>query len=236
MILDLVVLLIIVIYAISGYKKGFLYSVIGIFGTALAAAISSLVSSFFSLMVYKSFFMQPLTDTIQSLIDQLPISAAPIQISDYVIQEGPSFIGNILAFQHVDSHVLADSIGDSYTSSAQVVESFLRPVFVQLITIVMTAILFGILLTILKVVSSKATTKIDETKLGIPNRIFGLIFCIGEGLVVIMVFTLVFQFIMTFVPGDAFTSIQGMINDSIVYKYIYSYNLPGIIIDALTIK
>ncbi len=237
MLLDIIVIAIIALFAFSGFKRGLVYSIIGVFGSLIAAALSSLAATFLSLSIYESFFLTRIQETVAESLSALPEISSASQKAQCLFDSMPSVLVNTLNLTGITQDSLTNEIKTSMIREVPVlVESLVRPMIVRLITIILTAILFVVFTFLIKLAANVLTKTIDIAKLSTANKLAGAIFGLGEAVVLIMVFSLILYFIMMFLSPEHCMSVQNMIDSSYLYKGIYQFSLPDAIISAFTIK
>ncbi len=236
MFLDFLIVAVLVFFAISGYRRGLIYSLVGIIGSIVASIAAAFVSSLIALPIYQQFFMTKITEIAAEPLSALPTAATAGQQAQTLFDSMPQYLSNILNMLGINADSLTQEISNMDLSAAQVLESLVRPSVVRLISIALTIILFGLFAILINVLANVLTKTIDLAQLSIVNKIAGAALGIVEALVVVMVLSLILHFVMYFLPTDGFHQVQSMIDGSFLYKGLYRISLPDAIISGLTLK
>lgn len=236
MFLDIVVIILIALFAFTGFKRGMIYSVVGILGSLIAVTAASFISSAFSPDIYNDLFMGKITDAVASAFSGVPPEATIEQQTHYLFNSMPSLLVNGLSCIGITENGLTEQIVSSSASVPEVIESLVRPIIIKLITIVFTSLLFVIFTVIIKIIANTLTKSIDATKLSIVNKVGGALVGVAEAIVLIMIFSLILYFVMMFLSSDSFNAVQNTIDNSLLYKVIYRLSLPDAIISFMVPK
>lgn len=230
--LDLGILALFALFVYSGIKRGILYMAINAGGTIVSAVIAPFLASLLSLSVYNMMFKQSILNMVNDAVAAIPHATAEEQASG-IFGGLNSFALNVLSGLGIDEAALSEEIAHSRLEAADIVEGFIRPAAVRMVSTVLTLIIFVILMVIVSFLAVKLSKTISKTKLSIPNKIFGGIVGAAEALLIVMIMSLIIYFIMMFMPADNYQQMQEGINNTWFYKYIYEISLPDKIITWL---
>lgn len=234
MVFDLFVLLIIAFFVISGYKKGVIYSVLGMFGSLVSAALSSFVASFLASTVYQTLFMDKIQDTVAASLETLTGASGASEKAQCLFNSLPDVMINAFELMEINNNSLAEQISSTGLSVPELIESMIRPTVINLITIALSALLFMIFVTVLKIVANILTKTIDFANLSMANKMGGAILGMAEAVIIIMIFGMVMHFTMMFFSPDNYAAVQAMIDSSYLYGGIYKLSIPDAIISAMS--
>ena len=229
---DIGVIAIVVLFAISGYKKGLLVSVMNVVGTVVAAAVSPVLASVFSSMVYTNFIRGAIIDSVAKAAEDIPINATALQKATELLANVPNSIFNMLSLENgMETQKMSEAISASTNLDLpNLVESMVSTKALGLISTILTVIFFIILSAALKYAAYLMTKTLEAVKLGGVNKAFGGIFGIVEAAFIIMVITCLIYFVTMFMSPESFDYINDRINETILYKFIYHYSMPDAII------
>ena len=229
---DIGVIAIVVLFAISGYKKGLLVSVMNVVGTVVAAAVSPVLASVFSSMVYTNFIRGAIIDSVAKAAEDIPINATALQKATELLANVPNSIFNMLSLENgMETQKMSEAISTSTNLDLpNLVESMVSTKALGLISTILTVIFFIILSAALKYAAYLMTKTLEAVKLGGVNKAFGGIFGIVEAAFIIMVITCLIYFVTMFMSPESFDYINDRINETILYKFIYHYSMPDAII------
>ncbi len=229
---DIGVIAIVVLFAISGYRKGLLVSVVNVVGTVVAAAVSPVLASVFSSMVYTNFIRGAIIDSVAKAAEDIPINATALQKATELLANVPNSIFNMLSLENgMETQKMSEAISASTNLDLpNLVESMVSTKALGLISTILTVIFFIILSAALKYAAYLMTKTLEAVKLGGVNKAFGGIFGIVEAAFIIMVITCLIYFVTMFMSPESFDYINDRINETILYKFIYHYSMPDAII------
>ncbi len=206
-VLDLLMILIIVLFGISGKQKGFAATVISFIGVFASAVIAFILSSIIGEFVFNTFIANNLSEHLYTTIESTPLaqgiittdgvaSSIPMLVNSITaivdsITEGlPSFLGDI-----VDSHISdsgIENIVPSVVTSIDDIVNFIvldivKPVVMPLINGIILIILFVILLVLFAFMAKSAELIKYIPFIGGVNALLGGIIGVISGLVVVFI-------------------------------------------------
>lgn len=227
---DIGIVVLVVLFAIAGYRKGLLISLVNVAGTIIACAVSPLISSVFSTMVYDSFIKNEINESVNTAVEGIPANLGDTERAGEIIEKLPNSINNMLGFLGIHTQGLADEISSAKLEIPQLIEGLVRPNAIRLISTVLTIIFFIIISVGLKYAAHLATKVLEAVKLGTVNKLLGGAFGIAESAFIIMMVTLIIYFVTVFMSPEACQYINDRINETVIYKLIYQYSMPDAII------
>ena len=230
LLLDVGIVALVVMFAISGYKKGLLISLVNVAGTIIACALAPLVSSVFSTMIYDSFIKNEITESVSKAAEGIPANIGDIERVTEILSKLPNSINNMLSFVGVQADGLAAEAISTRLDVPELIEGIVRPNAMRLISTVLTVILFIIISVGLKFAAGLATKALEAVKLGTINKMLGGVFGIAESAFIIMMVTLLVYFVMMFMSPEGCAYVNDRINETVLYKIIYQYSMPDAII------
>ena len=230
LLLDVGIVALVIMFAIGGYKKGLLISLVNVAGTIIACALAPLVSSVFSTMIYDSFIKEEITESVSKATEGIPANMGDIERATEILSKLPNSINNMLSFVGVQADGLAAEAISTRLDVPELIEGIVRPNAMRLISTVLTVILFIIISVGLKFAAHAATKALEAVKLGTVNKILGGVFGIAESAFIIMMVTLLVYFVMMFMSPEGCAYVNDRINETVLYKIIYQYSMPDAII------
>ena len=233
LIFDLGVIAIVVLFAMSGYKKGLLVSVVNVVGTVVAAAVAPILGSVFSTIVYTNFIKGAIINSVANATKDIPINATSLQKANELLDSIPNSVFNMLSLGEGDRGVREMSEAISSASNLDLpnlVEGMVSAKALGLISTILTVIFFIIISVALKFAAHILTKTVEVVKLGGVNKFFGGMFGVAESVLVIMVITCLVYFVTMFMSPESCANVNDRINETLLYKYIYQYSMPDAII------
>ncbi len=210
MIVDIVLVIILVLAAFIGYKKGLIQMLISFVGTMLAVLIAYFLGSTTKEFLIKHFALdKTINESVILKLQNISTNAAATEN----LQSNGYDIGGI-PLPDVLKSALNDFVAEKTTavinSTASILTGFIM-------TAIAFALTFLIALIIIKIIS-----KIIDGVTSLPvikqfNRLGGMIFSV---LGVLIVLNVVFVLMMSFMSLDKFSSIDNMLKASYVGRYL----------------
>lgn len=223
-ILDLIALAVFVSWVISGYKKGFLKTIVLAVGTFVALLAAFWLSGWLADLIFANFIrgpvLQNITDTLSGLSDTTSVSAAiPI-----VVAALPSFILNPMLAQYGSQEAMISEIqknaGETLSSvGITITDTVVAPVVTMLLQLVLCLLIFIVCVIIIKIIA-KAMGAVRKIPLvGTVNAVLGAVVGALQGILVLLLLGLVGNIIIS-LSGNAL----GWFNTEIIGKsFIYQF-------------
>ncbi len=224
MVLDIIVLVIIVSLAIFGLSRGAIKTLLNLVGLILAIILSFVLGNVASSWIYTTFFKPNILDSINATIEQ----EGAVNAVESIINSIPEYIYNALSGTGVTKQsLLADTqavANDAQASVANSLESVIGPLITAIISFFVIIVLFIILMIAIKFLVRIINTVFQLPLLHTINRALGLILGLGEGLAVAYLLIMLAKIIMPYMGDDFFIN-PNTINESIIFKSLYQFNL-----------
>lgn len=223
-VLDVVIIALIAVFALIGFKKGFFKSVLALISTLATIIISILCASPFAKLLNKiydftGFIADKLSDGIASMgvFYSQPISGA-MSGAD-VVSNIPSSTNGFL--KKLMAYVL-NPLSASDIQGLTVAE-IVSGAFASIIMLILSAIILFILIKVVVALASRLFDNITRNRVfGATNKLLGLAFGAVKGFVVVIIFTIVLT-MLTVIPSIN-TKITPIIQDNTkIARPIYNY-------------
>lgn len=232
-VLDITVIIIIVVFVISGYKRGIINSVVHFVGAAVASVLSSIIGSFISVGFYNNYIKDKIIGLINDNMPKITMSTTPDEISATLMKDLPDFAKNALDMVGISQTKLTQEIKNTSLKVPEMVETLIRPIAMKLLTIVLTLAVFTIIVAIISIATQSLTSALDVVGLSTLNKILGAVLGVLAAAVIIMIVSLVMYILIVFLPADSSQCLTDGINSSYIYKGIYNINVPEAIISNM---
>lgn len=234
-ILDVALILLLFILVYSGFKRGAVKSVVELAGCLVSALAASVISSFLSVRIYTAFFEGRITEKISSSIEKVDMSNVTGSSIDSLVEALPDYVRNSLDISGTDKTDMLNGFLEKETlSNAQVIEGFIRPVIIKLISVVVTIILFAVFAAIISLITRTFTAAVDVAGLSIANKLAGAFIGFVLGVTIIMMLAFIIYALGVVLPPDMALSVRNGIDRSYLFKLIYYINIPEMIINKFT--
>ena len=229
-ILDFFVLFVVILVTATSIKRGLIISIIEFVGEIISAVIASFVGYFIVIISYSSMFKNNLLNLIGSVV-----SNSNGFTSEDVFDVLPKFIRNALTLDGVNSSNLLTQSGiNSSTTIKESIEQYIAPYAISYMTKINMVIIFTILLIIIITLSSKFSKHFVNTELKTLNNAMSCIFGLVKSVFIIMMLIVLIDAIVLTMDLEAFSSFNSAVNSSILFKFLYSVNIPSFIISIVT--
>lgn len=197
--LDLGVVLIILFSVIFGIRRGAVRTLIVFIGSILAYAAAAWISGSFSQIIYASFFKQNITDNINDTIAESVGSS--VNTADNILNSLPDFLSNAFKNFGLGSGESASSMTQGVIDqTASSVEALMSPLFIALISLILTIVLFSLFMVLVKIIARAANGIFKIPVLKQINSLGGAVIGLLQGLVmayiIVAIMSLVFPFII----------------------------------------
>ena len=226
-ILDAIVIVIIAITAIVGYRRGFIRTIIQLAGCIVAFILALSLSNVVSTVVYDGVLREGLREKIETIWTDAVVDGAAHTLTEQtesVIQTLPEFVQSALDAQSI-AQGIRDSVGNDHTGTAVAdyfVDELIRPVMMAVIRFIAFLILFLVLMLVIRLLEKllKPITKmplIRQTD-GLLGATIGLV----KGALFALVAVTVMQLIAAGAATGPFT--QENIDNSLLVGWIAERN------------
>ena len=232
-VLDLIVLLIVVLLVISGYKRGVINTVVELGGTLLSSLVASLGGSVLAVNLYDSFIKEHVIDAVSNSLPEITPLTKTVEITEQLVNNAPSYITNAFELMGYDINSITNDINNSTTNIPVMVESMIRPVMIKLFTVVITIVIFAVIAAIIALVSKSITSVVQMAGLSGVNRVLGAVVGLVEAVALIMVICMIIYILTVLLPTDAAQGLRDAIDSTYIFKFIADINIPEMIIDKI---
>ena len=232
-VLDLIVLLIVVLLVIGGYKRGVIKTVVELGGTLLSSLAASLGGSVLAVNLYDSFIKQHIIDAVSSSLPEITPLTKTVEITEELVKNAPSYITNAFELMGYDINSITNDIDNSASNIPVMVESMIRPVMIKLFTVVITIVLFAVFATVIALVSKSITSVVQMAGLSGVNRFFGAVVGLVEAVALILVMCMIIYILTVLRPTDAAQGLRDAVDSTFIFRFIADINLPEMIIDKI---
>lgn len=223
--LDVLVIIIVAVFAYFGFNKGLMKTVVSIVGTFIASILTMFLSNPIAEAIYFGGFDDVIVEKAYDA-SKLFQQSGEGQLIDKILQTMPKFVVNSLPGFSISQKSLASAA----SAGAEKVEELLRPIVISFISLIVSIILFVLISVIIKVISKFINERIDDSYIGTINRFFGAVIGIVEGFVLILVIAFVIRIAVPHLKQVPDIISNESISQSTIFKGVYdSPILTGII-------
>ncbi len=226
-ILDAIVVIIIAVTAILGYRRGFIRTIIQLAGCIVAFILALTLSGTVSTMVYDGVLRDSLHEKIETVWSETVVEGAAQTLTEQteaVFDTLPAFVQTALDTETITQGI-HDSVGNDQTGTAvadYLVDDLIRPVMVAIIRFVAFLILFALLMIVIRLLEKllKPLTKLPLVRQtdGLLGTVVGLV----KGIVFALVAVTVIQLIAAGTTTGPFT--QENLDNSLIAEWVAEIN------------
>lgn len=224
MVLDIIVVAIIATLVIVGMCSGAIKTLFNLIGVLVAIIGAFILGNALSVWVYSTFFKPSILDGINSSIEQ----NGATQAIDNIINSIPDYIYNALSVTGVtkqsllsDTQSMADTAQGSIAGS---IEMVIGPIITSIISFFVIILLFLLLMIAIKFLVRIINLAFQLPILHTVNRALGAVLGFFEGVAVVYLLILLVKIILPSL-GDEFFINRQMIDESVLFKAFYSFQL-----------
>lgn len=228
--LDITVAVIIVLITATSIKRGLIVSIIEFVGGIVSAIVATFVGWFVAIMGYSLSFKGIIIKSVDSVI-----SKDGGFVSEDIFNVLPKMVQNSLSFDGINSsNLLSTSSVNNSNTITEAIEQQVAPYIISYMTKVSMVIFFTIFMIAILTLSSKLSKHFVITDLKIANNIFSALFGLVKSAFIIMVLIILVDAIVITLNADSFTAFNNAVNSSMLFKLLYSVNIPSFIISIIT--
>ena len=225
-VIDIIIIAVLLVFAIVGMVKGFLNTILSLFGTLASIGVAILTARPVAKFLDKIFGIigaigGKLSGTITNIT---PFQSADpyidtingTQLKEYISSNNPGFKERVYTLFIEDAKVFTAEGGDYVAADAEVV-NYIAQRLAAVITLVIAAVIVFILLKVAVLILSKLFDALTKNRAisGI-DRTLGLLFGFAKGALLVCIVLGVFYLISN-------STVTGWIDNSTVTKWIYKY-------------
>lgn len=214
--LDVLVILLVAVFAILGFKKGIAKTAVSIVGTIIASVLSMFLSTPIAEAIYQGGFKTALTEKIENAM-KLFMQSGQGSLVESIMKTMPKFVNNSLKSYGISTQQLNSAAG----KGAAQVEQLIRPIIISFISVIVSIVLFVLLMVIIKLISKFIVNAIDDSALGGVNRFLGAVVGIIEGFVIVLVVAFIIRITIPHLKEVPEIISDESISQSTVFKGIY---------------
>lgn len=218
-ILDLIVILVIALFVLITYKKGFVKSFLSIASLILTILIISSFGEPLAELSYDTFIASSIKKTVVSNVEAT--NAATEEMTESIWQSIPALIRNNSEKAGVTKNSL-DKMIIGISSPEQIAENVstnvVRPMAVSFLVIIIDVVLFVILMFIFRVLSKLVCTLFKAPVLKQANKLFGVVLGAIKGVAVAILVCSIISYIVTVSNNEFLIFNSTAIESSLLFK------------------
>ncbi|MGN0453286.1 MAG: CvpA family protein [Ruminococcus sp.] len=225
MIFDIVLIAVIIVFAVVGYKKGIAKSVLSIVSFVLSAVLALLFARMLSVWIFDAFVKKAITQNVADAISASGAGDAAAAVNA-VIMAIPQFASNM--FNYISdspdgfSTVCEDALTLDGESAASTIVGAVEPAVVGVISLILGIVLFVVLSFLLSKLAGYVAKLFRLPVIRVVDSIGGLILGVAEGFFAVFLCAMVLNLLMPLISANFSADIERYIMSSYIFSHIYS--------------
>ncbi len=187
-IVDLLLFIVIAVVAVASARKGFLIQILNIVSYVIAGILSKIFSAPVAEYAYENFFSEIVLGKLRELMPSGSVEGEITTVIAGAIEGLPEYIQALIShFFSADILSAEAPVGDTVMTVEMIEQTYLAPVVMNVLSIVIMLILFVLLVFILRIVFSgvnKGLTRKKHKLIRGTNMLFGAAFGTVKGAVI----------------------------------------------------
>lgn len=221
--LDIGFVIIILLFVVLGYKRGFFKSMAGLIGAIIAIFLAWALGGLIATAMYQGMFRGMLTDKISAILSQDALASIPEKAAQ-IVENLPDFLSNAFSSRGITSKQIENSLSSAGDNAASATADLISPTVIWLLQLLLTIILFFILLVFVRLIVKLLSNAFRLPVLRQVDGLLGGIFGIFKGVVYIILACILLQLLMPIIDGSS-QSMKQVLDSSYIYQFIV-YNNP----------
>lgn len=218
--LDIIIVLIVILFAARGARKGFIKACIDFIGGFAAMIGAGILSLPAAKWVYYTFFHDALLEKIGAAVTGLEAEEAV----EAVFAEFPDVILRGLEKLGITEAGIIEQVDGGAASIAEGIAGQISPMMIGFIRIFAMLALFIVLLVVIRALATTISGVFRLPVLRSANKLLGAVFGILMAVVAIWVALACVQALLPLFGTDLQVKIAEMTRDSVLYKALYDFN------------
>lgn len=226
-ILDALTVVIIAVFALSSYRKGFLNAVVVLLGSLGALFVSLTYSQPVAELVYQQFFHEKIAAVVAQHMGSFTAAdaAAFAQGIEDMAGELPAVFSSALGSQlglYVGQWYEQLANSSAQEATAVIANAIVAPVAVGLLRVVVFFIMFSLLMLLVKTVAGLLKTVNYLPLIGTFNALLGGVLGAIQGMLYVFVVSAVLWFLISSSGGQFGPVSADIVGQTLLFKYFYT--------------
>ena len=228
LVIDLAIILIVALVVWRSAVHGFVRTVVELAGYILAATLAFSLAGYVADEIYERAVRPQVVSTVEQSLTDTENQVVSQQI-DSIWNSLPSMVTGLAETFGVDREQigaqLEESVQDGAVYTAEIVsDHILRPVIVNFIRVFCSALLFFLLMLLVRWIARLGNRVFRLPVLSSINSLLGGALGAVKGLVLVFVLTVVIGLAMSAMGGTFLCFNQTVIDQTFLYKFIYGFS------------
>lgn len=222
MILDIIIIGIIALMTIIGYKRGIVKSLYGLIILAAAGFLAYLCGKLLAEFIYDNYIYSAITDSVNESFESSKVNSSAVSAN--VFDSMPDFIANLLSgfgiTQKGFSTTLNSASDFSQNAVLVAVERVIKPIIISAISVFMTIILFILFILLFKLLGRYFLKLFEAPVIRSINALLGGVLGLCEGVLIVLLVIIIIRISASFTKSVIIS--KDLIDSSFIFKNVYN--------------
>ncbi|MBQ7288238.1 MAG: CvpA family protein [Clostridia bacterium] len=218
-ILDIIVIAVVAYYAFISAKRGFVRTLIELVGFIAIFLIITKAGTPMSEKLFDTVFRAQVLSKVETSLQD---SAA--QTTQALTNALPEFVVNSADFLGINISETVDMSNNTAALASSITDNVIRPVATSLIYAVISLLLFGLGMYLVRVLARAVNSLFKISFVGVVNRVLGAVLGAGKGLVVAFVLCMLITVTVSFTENGFWVFTKENIEQSFIFGRIAEWN------------
>lgn len=228
MLYDLLLIGIIALSVIIGYKKGAAKTILSVAAILLSLALAVIISRMMSTLIYDAFFRESLQNKVESALEST-VAGSVAQAGVSVVSALPGVVAGAMSYfgvpQSTFDSYCQEALNQQEKAASVVIAEKLSPVVTGLISLVLSVVLFIVLYFILRLLIKPVSKVFKLPIIRKPDSFFGGVLGFVKGIVWVLILAVLLKLVIPFVPSQWGFLSEEAISKSFLFSYVYDGRL-----------
>lgn len=218
--LDIAVLVVTVLFAIGGAKKGFIKSLVDFLGAVVAMAIAGILSLPAAQWEYNTFLRDALTEKVAATVTGMNAADSV----EAVFAEFPELVLRALEAVGITESGVLEQLNAGTLNVAEAIAVAISPMLIGLVRVMAMVVLFILLLVAIRALGTVISGLFTLPLLNGVNKLLGFVFGALLAVISIWVVLACAQALTPLLSTDLQAKILAVQEGSAVYEFLYRFN------------
>lgn len=222
MILDIIIIGIIALMTIIGYKRGIVKSLYGLIILAAAGFLAYLCGKLLAEFIYDNYILSSITDSVNESFESSKVNSSAVSAN--IFDSMPDFIANLLSgfgiTQKGFSTTLNSASDFSQNAVLVAVEKVIKPIIISAISVFMTIILFILFILLFKLLGRYFLKLFEAPVIRSINALLGGVLGLCEGVLIVLLVIIIIRISASFTKSVIIS--KDLIDSSFIFKNVYN--------------
>lgn len=228
--LDLLIILLVVFSIKTGYKKGFLRTIVALAGYILSIFIAINLSNAFAPILYENTIKEGIQKKVNSAVSQEIKDTGIEQAVSSTIESMPDYISKLVTDYFGGENGIVEKLEKNKEQATTdfgttIADEIVEPIVVPLIRGIMLIVIFAICIIIVNLVARLFQDFYKIPIIGGINSFLGGVLGIFKAIIIILILVSISKAIISVTGNNLSYFNSDVIQSSFIFKYLYNLKL-----------